>query len=346
MVSETDTDVESFQADYVISIDVARDDGGDAGCHSSSRRLLSPIHETPTRNRLDTAETDQIRNFVRSLDMTVTTTQLPTSQDDDDDDDDDQRDDDAFSIVSSLSKDDSLLPRPVFAASVVQGDACPPTEVSIPGVNGKDSPEWLTMEPKVMQPMLRGNQSLSSNMARPILYRDQSAPSFLETTSPRFLSPPPPSKPNSPRPTHRRTYTSPSIASSSWDSLSDPATCKLLEGRKKRTFVRVQSASASVGSIVGHSSLTTAPTVSSSFAESTSCYKSTVEACRKLSSYTGADDGISCCTINAQDAYRKKNVVKEELKYMIGLVASPIRLLKKADPARAVNLQRSGGCLT
>jgi hypothetical protein len=100
-----------------------------------------------------------------------------------------------------------------------------------------------------------------------------------------------------------------------------------------------------VGSIVGHSSLTTAPTVTSSFTESTSCYKFTGEAFGKLSSYTGADDVISCCAINAQDVYRKKNVVKEELKYLIGLLASPIRLLKKADPARTVNLQRSGGRL-
>jgi hypothetical protein len=348
MVSETDGDVESFQADDVIGIDdVAQDDGGHDFFLSLSRRVLSPINEIPTRNRLDTAETDQICNFVRSPDMAVVTTQVLASPYEDDD----QRDnDDVLSIVSSLSKDDSLLPRTVLFPSVVQGETCPPTEVSIT-VKGNDSPEWLTIEPNVMQPLLSRelsrDQSLSSNVPHQLLRRDQSAPSVLETISHRFDPHSPQSKPNSSRPTHRRNYTSPSLESvSSWDSLSDPATCKLLKGRKKRTLVRVQSANASVGSFVGQSSLTTAPTVSSSFTESTSCYKSTAEACRKLSAYTGADDGSACCTIKAQDAHRKKNFVKEELKYMIGLVASPIRLLKKADSARNVNLQRSGGCLT
>jgi hypothetical protein len=110
-------------------------------------------------------------------------------------------------------------------------------------------------------------------------------------------------------------------------------------------MVRVQSGNASVGSFVGQSSLTTAPTVSSSFTESTICYRSTAEARRKLVSFTGADD-IACCTANAEDVYRRRNVVKEELKYILGLVASPIRLLKKADSARNANLQRSEGRLT
>lgn len=348
MVSETDTctDVESFQADDVISI--ARHDRVDDCFRSSSRTVLSPIREIPTRSRMDTEETDQIRNFVRSPDIHVAATQLLTISIRIEDDD--HRDnDDTLSAVSSLSKDDSLLPRPVLADSVVQGETCPPTEVSIT-VKGNDTPEWLTIEPEptVMQPMLRLDQSLSSNVARPVLCQDQSAPpvQVLVTASPQSLPHPPASTLIHPCPSHRRNYTSPSLESSSWDSLSDPATCKLLEGRKKRTFVRVQSANGSVGSFVGQSSLITAPTVSSSFTESTICYKSTAEACRKLSHYTGAEDGIACCTINAEDAYRKKNVVKEELKYMIGLVASPIRLLKKADSARNVNLHRSGGCLT
>jgi hypothetical protein len=117
---------------------------------------------------------------------------------------------------------------------------------------------------------------------------------------------------------------------------------KLLGDRKKRTLCRVQSNS-SVGSFVGQSSFTTAPTVSSSYtgSETYSARKSkaSVEASRR-----GA-----YCAISAEDAPRKKNVVKEELKYMIGLVASPIRnlpLLKKGDSARNKNLTRSGGCLT
>jgi hypothetical protein len=344
MVSETDTstDVESFQADDVISI--PRHDCVDDGFRSSSGTVLSPIREIPTRSRLDTAETDQIRNFVRSPDIYVAATQLLTVSSRIEDDD--QRDnDDILSTVSSLSKDDSLLPPPVIAESVVQGETCLPTEVSIT-VKGNDTPEWLTIEPIVMQPTLRGDQSLSSNVVRPVLCRDQSAPPVLVKVSPQSPPHPPPSTLISPCPSHRRNYTSPSLESSSWDSLSDPATCKLLEGRKKRTLVRVQSANGSVGSFVGQSSLITAPTVSSPFTESTICYKSTAEACRKLSHYTGADDGIACCTANAEDAYRKRNVVKEELKYILGLVASPIRLLKKADSARNANLQRSEGRLT
>lgn len=331
-----------------------------------SRRMLSPIHEIPTRNRFDTAETDQICNYVRS-DTPVAMTQFLSKQDEDD-----SQGDDASSVVSSLSKDDSLLAQPVVTPLVIQGDISPPTEVSIPA-KGEDTPDWLMMEHEVTQPILRRDQSLPSNVVRPALHRDQSAPSVMMRTA---LFPPAPSartvmsSPSLPRPAHGRNHPSPpmdfSIACSSirtsnsslvaesldfiegatqWDG-------RLLGDRKRRTMCRVQSNS-SVGSFVGQSSFTTAPTVSSSYTGSETCSarknKASVEASRKLVSHLGADDGVACCALRAEEAYRKKNVVKEELKYMIGLVSSPIRnlpLLKKGDSPQNVNLTRSGGCLT
>lgn len=329
---------EPDQAGMVPIEDVAearREDTHDDRFRGLSRRILSPIHEIPTRNRFDTAETEQICNYVRS-DPPVAMTQFLTKQDEDD-----IQGDDASSVVSSLSKDDSFLAYPALDPPVVREDVSPPTEVSIP-VMKEDTPDWLmVVKSEVRQPILHRDQSLPSKSVRPLLHRDQSAPTVMMRTA---LFPPA----SSARTVMSRSNFSLVAESfdfgegvSQWDS-------KLLGDRKKRTLCRVQS-NCSVGSFVGQSSFTTAPTVSCSYSGSETCSarknKASVEAARKLVSHLGADDGISCCTIRAEEAFRKRNVVKEEIKHMIGLVSSPIRnlpLLKKGD----VNLTRSGGCLT
>jgi hypothetical protein len=51
----------------------------------------------------------------------------------------------------------------------------------------------------------------------------------------------------------------------------------------------------------------------------------------------------------ARSSMRKRNVVKEELKYVMNLVSAPIMklpLLKKVDSGSSVDLTRAHGCLT
>ncbi|KAI2492631.1 hypothetical protein MHU86_21907 [Fragilaria crotonensis] len=114
-----------------------------------------------------------------------------------------------------------------------------------------------------------------------------------------------------------------------------------LGNRKRRVHRRVHSGTEiSVGSIVGQSTLLTAPTSTPSISDSdaSSIRKSLRSASiaeEMLQEITGANDGIACCQVR-----RPKNVVKEELKYVANKLTSPIRMLpifkeKKAELKRA-----------
>jgi hypothetical protein len=105
-----------------------------------------------------------------------------------------------------------------------------------------------------------------------------------------------------------------------------PDSMKLVGNRKRRT-----PKSSTIAS-TGHGSSTTVPTVASS---------SSMTAGSKQSE----DDSMSA----ARSSMRKRNVVKEELKYVMNLVSTPILklpLLKKVDSGSSVDLTRAHGCLT
>jgi hypothetical protein len=321
--------------------------------------VLTPIHEVPTRSRLHTAETDLIQNFKKSMNSAMAAAVVaPTATASRRNDfpssfqDDDFPRDEASSVVSSLSKDDSLLARPPIMSSSdhVGATSSPPTEVSIPCDTPtfmETTPEWLSLQETC--------SSSSADVARPNLARDVSAParlmahnSFQRTTSSRgrvhvrtVLQ-----SPKILRPTHGRNHSCPrmdfSIAThdSSGCSLDalfaddgtksnrsmSPDSMKLVGNRKRRT-----PKSSTIAS-TGHGSSTTVPTVASS---------SSMTAGSKQSE----DDSMSA----ARSSMRKRNVVKEELKYVMNLVSTPILklpLLKKVDSGSSVDLTRAHGCLT
>lgn len=347
--------------------------------------VLTPIHEVPTRSRLHTAETDLIHNCC--IQRATTTGDVPSRRSiattaPAEEVADDMTRDDVSSVVSSLSKDDSFHPRPPQLAVPARA-TLPPTEVSIPTSKEQqqqpeqETPDWLSLQQPPQQ-----HASSSSSLQRPYLQRDQSAPAVLmdplwKRPAPRvrtvFASPKGVVRPTlgrnqscpaSPRMdfsiASKTTFSTMTGTSSSCgdsidalfnntetDSLSlSPKSQRLLGERKMRTHRRVKS--------MGQSSLLTAPTLpSTSYAGSESSLarrnRSTLEASRKLTEYTGASDGTACCSIQAEDSFRKRNLVKEELKHLRTMVATPIKklpLIKRVDPQQNLDLTRSGGCLT
>lgn len=107
----------------------------------------------------------------------------------------------------------------------------------------------------------------------------------------------------------------------------------LLGDRPKRMVRRAISATTtiSVGSIVGQSSLVTTPTASSA--------------------QSWMSPSIETRSLCSQEPTRRKvlhrrlrGVVKDEIKYMLGRVATPIRRLAK--PEEKADLKRADGCLT
>lgn len=324
--------------------------------------VLTPIHEVPTRSRLHTAETDLIQNFKKTMNSAmaaavVAPTASTASRRNDFPSsfrDDDFPRDEASSVVSSLSKDDSLLARPPIMSSSdhVGATSSPPTEVSIPC----DTPTFMETTPEWLSLRETCSSSSSADVTRPNLVRDVSAParlmahnSFQRTTSSRgrvhvrtVLQ-----SPKILRPTHGRNHSCPrmdfSIATydSSGCSLDalfaddgtksnrsmSPDSMKLVGNRKRRT-----PKSSTIAS-TGHGSSTTVPTVASS---------SSMTAGSKQSE---DDHSMSA----ARSSMRKRNVVKEELKYVMNLVSAPIMklpLLKKVDSGSSVDLTRAHGCLT
>ena len=117
----------------------------------------------------------------------------------------------------------------------------------------------------------------------------------------------------------------------------------LLGNRKRRTHRQCYSGTdISIGSIVGQSTLltsTSGASITSSEASSVRRQlKSAASAETLLRDYSGASDGIACCQVR-----KPKNLVKEEFKFVVGKVTSPIRLLLPKE--KKAQLQRSTGKL-
>jgi len=125
-----------------------------------------------------------------------------------------------------------------------------------------------------------------------------------------------------------------------------------LVGTRRRRFTHHRrchsGAEISVGSLVGQSTLLTER---SSVSETVSSAEDASRALRSLRQQastvdnlllkvTGADDGIGCCQVAQR--HKKKNFVKKEFQYVVGVMTSPIvRLL----PGKKPKLQRSNGSL-
>jgi hypothetical protein len=114
-----------------------------------------------------------------------------------------------------------------------------------------------------------------------------------------------------------------------------------LLGQRKRHFRIPSSASIiSVGTLVGQSSLKTAPTISSEVSSDASAVKRLFEAAYQTKKLMLKQAGLEDFMVQ-----RKSNIVKEEMKYMLGVVVSPIRKIPFLKP-KPVDFVRSKGTLT
>lgn len=331
-----------------------------------------PTHSSPApvqnnmqsmRRRLDTEETHRIKNIMfpspsdpnvnsianQSSFATNETASNPTAVDFPTVPDDD-------TVVSSLSNDeDSLIVArrnealsPVLESECSQRNMLPPVEVEIPTSGLPDDQRVSHMDRLVAKladrqpsppPIL--TRSLRSLVDRPTLGRNRSCPVRMDFSVASSM----------PSTRSGTSYSIPEdsviingaliegIRSRDADFL--PFDYPELGNRKRRVHRRVHSGTEiSVGSIVGQSTLLTAPTSTPSISDSdaSSIRKSLRSASiaeEMLQEITGANDGIACCQVR-----RPKNVVKEELKYVANKLTSPIRMLpifkeKKAELKRA-----------
>lgn len=270
----------------------------------------------PLRPRLGTEETEVIRNGGRSQPQEPQNHFSPIRAQPQQP----QNDDDDCSVVSSLSNDeDSLIvaQRNALLPPIVedaQQQSTPPMEVSIP------------LQKPTPKPAL----------ARPTLGRYRSCPQMGYKAVPAGALVINGQVVQGLHPRHPDPFS------------NDYATPAMLTGRKRRqqTHYRTQSGtSISVGSMVGQSSLLTAPTMSSSSdTESASSLRRNMQqmqlAQRKLSYATGADEGRNCCNTPSR---KMGSVVRNEVKHLLGKVSTPIRKLHKRGGG--VSLKRASGTL-
>ena len=332
-----------------------------------------PTHSLPApiqnnmqsmRRRLDTEETHRIKNITfpfpsdpnlsalanQSSFATDENVSNPNAVDVPSEPDDD-------TVVSSLSNDeDSLIVarRNAVLSPVVEGECSqrkmlPPAEVEIPVSCSLDDQRDSNMERLVAKladyqhsppPIL--TRSLRSLVDRPTLGRNRSCPVRMDFSVASSMP-------------STRSGTSYSIPEDSViingaliEGIRNRDTDfipfdypELLGNRKRRVHRRAHSGTEiSVGSIVGQSTLLTAPTSAPSISDSDvssvrKSLRSTHIAEEMLQDIIGANDGLACCQVR-----RPKNVVKEELKYVANKLTSPIRMLpifkeKKAELKRA-----------
>jgi hypothetical protein len=269
------------------------------------------------------------------------------------------------SIVSSLSNDDSYMVRRDVDRRrlpfISEHDAArtlvlPPVEVSVPNNNNNNSKtdgtaptpvaahnkSNSTLDDLVAQLAIRSSASLSSSSS-PVKQQRLAKPSIVARAQTCPM-------PSSIQPNIMNTPSGLSTTETNSTSNTD----ELLGDRKRRPHRRTPSLTGtidiSIGSIVGQS---TAPTITSSSTTRESeggglsltpkeirrSMQSAVSAQRKLASY-GEDHGMSVGSVR-----KRANPVKEELKYIMGVMSTPIRkipLLKK----KGAELQRSRGTLT
>jgi hypothetical protein len=272
--------------------------------------------------------------------------------------------DDDGTIVSSLSNDEDsliLVQRTAVLSPVLERDAShrtilPPMEVTIPTpVSNPDQRESL-MEKLVARLAIRhtspprplSTRDPSPLVERPTMGRNRSCPVRMDFSVASSMF-------SSNRSGTTYSYSIPEdailvngmvmdgIRNRNGDlSVGDMSSHHALLGNRKRRVHRrsYTGTEISVGSIVGQSTLLTAPTATASITDSEAssvrrALRSAHSAEEMLLSYTGAGDGIGCCQVR-----RPKNIVKEEFKYVAGKLASPIRMIplfkeKKAELKRA-----------
>ena len=107
------SEMETFEPDQArnVRMEDVEEEKSDDGFRGLSRRILSPIHEVPTRNRFDTAETDQICNYVRS-DTPLNIAQFFNKHNQHDMPGDDTQ------ILTKQNRDDTPVPRTLPTRSV------------------------------------------------------------------------------------------------------------------------------------------------------------------------------------------------------------------------------------
>ena len=297
------------------------------------RGVSSPPMSGP-RLRLDTEETAVIRNG-RQLSYNETQYHYNINGDDDYDNYHDEYDNvDDFSAVSGLSNDENSLlmaRRNMFEIGPKTKKGLPPSEVmvTLTSDSSDDGDIHNNLDEMASQ--------LSFRPLPPPLTTDIMSPALTRPTMNRHHSCP--NKSAAPFPSVGVTtchafhnYDDHSVAQQSQHS-------DLLGYRKRR--IRSPSCGASiisVGTFVGQSSLKTAPTISSEFTFDASIIKRNFQSAhhaeKLMLEHAGLDSLI-----------RKRNVVKEEIKYFFGVVASPIRKIPFLKP-KPVQLQRSNGTLT
>lgn len=318
----------------------------------------------PMRQRLDTEETRRIRNGMSPPDETPAIQVYTPASDAESRNEMEALDlceDDGNSVVSSLSNDEDSLFRarrnaklPPIRESRVDlagADNLPPVEVAIPTSASKPERPESRMDELIANLALSHSRSHESpprlvtrgpspSVLRPTLGRNKSCPVTMDfsVTSSNY---------SSIARSEDTIIVNGSVVGGvknrdgdSWDRMH-PKDSRLLGDRKRRVHRRNNTGTEiSLGSIVGQSTLHTANTSMASYTDSEAssvrkALKSAVSAGEKLLNYTGAADGIACC-----QARRPQNVVKKELKFVVGQLTSPIRKIplfreKKADLKRA-----------
>ena len=344
--------------------------------HSSQSLLIQKQpHSISNRGRLDTEETYRVKNNsvpVQSSDPNSTGMfhQFSFATDEACYENPFQsvlsRGDDA-SVISSLSNDDdsvlfvqrnSVL-SPVIEAECTRRSTTLPAEVDVPiGVLNNPDQRDSMMERLVARLAIRQNspppvqtRSLHSLVERPTLGRNHSCPVRMDFSVASSSMP------------------SSTISGNTFSIPEDSVIINgaLIEGirhrdgdlsigesfdyssllgnRKRRVHHRVHSGTEiSVGSIVGQSTLLTSPSTTASITESEAssvrkALRSAHIAEEMLLNVTGADDGIACCQVR-----RPKNIVKKELKFVAGKLASPIRKIPMFSEKKA-ELKRASGSL-
>jgi hypothetical protein len=299
------------------------------------RGTPSPPQLEP-RQRLDTEETALIRNGNQPSRYFG---HLDNQESDDHEDDESEEYEDDLSDVSGLSNDEDSLIMTTRAtiSSPMLKRVLPPSEVMI------------TMSPSSDEG--DENDSFVDGLVARMSFRPLPPP--LTTTGPSPVVPRPTMNRHSSCPSTASAASFPSLPSLPVDSRSinsqgtrhihndhSSEYSKLL-GQRKRHFRIPSSASViSVGTLVGQSSLKTAPTISSEVSSDASAVKRLFEAAHQTEKLLQEQAGVEDFMVR-----RKTNIVKEEMKYMLGVVVSPMRKIPFLKP-KPVDLVRSKGTLT
>lgn len=275
----------------------------------------------------------------------------------------------SFSTVSSLSVDSfrrfatvnardeqvstPTLPREISIPSIVAAVAVAPkrdTSSNSTSAKGRNSippppPIWTSVNSPLL-PRPRAPRHAAAAAA--------AAPTFLRKKSPlprrpQFHVPPPIAESKQSR--DEESSSSITLLSANTPSLAAASTvsgCALLGSRPKRIqhhrHHRVASGAYSVGSLVGQSSLVTAPTTTTS--SSVSAASSSARTMVFLPTINHAKTATtSTAAVQQQQSPKRKPVLRDELKYMLGRVATPIRRLTHTQEPKP-DLRRAKGCLT